>query len=96
MADLPKLRIVYYSEEVPPDVVIVGQWEVGQAEGKFDVLEVHQGSVRSLSYQAFLAARRHKLVPEGMTWEKWDASVALIESADDEGDSGESQAPLAT
>lgn len=90
--DLPRLRIVYYDDERSDDVVIVGQYEVILAERKFGRGAVADGDADAITFAAYEGARRAGVVGEGVAYDAWARSVAMVEALEP----GESPTPLET
>ena len=90
---LPRFRITYYDDGRAPDVVVVGHWEMVLAERKFGVGCAQAGNLDSIMYSAFLGAKRAKVVPDGVDYDAWASTVAVVDEA---GEVGESPAPPAT
>ena len=89
---LPRIKISYYDQDRPEDVVVCAQWELVQAERKFGVGCMEQGNLDAITYAAFLSAQRSGIVGEGLAYDAWASTVALT----DMDESGESPAPPAT
>lgn len=93
-----KCKVIYYDEERSDDVVLVGGWEIVLAERKFAGSGDHP--VEYAIYLGYLGAKRAGLVPDGLGFDAWGATVALVENADpqdsEDGGTGESPAPPGT
>jgi hypothetical protein len=90
---LPKMRVLYYDEARTPDTIIVGQWELVQAERKFGTGAVtERRDLDAITFACYLGARRAGIIADGTAYEAWAQDVAVTE----EMEPGESQAPLAT
>ena len=88
-----RYRIEYYDESRSPDVVVVGLWEFTQAERKFGVGCIQNGSLDANLYAAFLGAQRSGLTSD-LPYDTWGAAVAVIDDITDEAAApGESAAP---
>jgi hypothetical protein len=88
---IPRLTITYYDDDRSADTVLVGNWEYIQAERKFGIGEMSRGNVDALTYAAFLGAKRARIVDDGVNYDAWAQSVAVVEEVGE----GESQAPPA-
>lgn len=89
---IPRLRIVYYDQDRPPDIVVCGQWEAVLAERRYGEGSVSRGNLDAVTFAAFLGAKRSGSVPDGMDYETWASSVAQTEAIEP----GESPEPLGT
>lgn len=92
MAELNRVRIVYYDESRAPDVVVIGQWEAILADRKFGEGAISRGNLDAVTFAAYMGARRCGLISDGQSYDGWAEGVAQTEEAEP----GESPAPPAT
>jgi len=81
------LRVGYYDEAREPDDVIVGQFEYLVTQRKLNKSfrqAVLEGDVEYMSYLAYSAARRMKIITPDTSFDAWMANVASIVDAEDE------------
>ena len=90
---LTRLVVSYYDDS-SPDVVVCGMREFILAERKFGVGAIAASNMDALAYAAYLAAKRSKIVAEGVSYDAWLENVAMIGGTEDEA-AGESPAPPA-
>lgn len=89
---ITRLRVLYYDEDVAPDIVRVGMWEAHLAEQKFGDGCLQKGKLGALLYIAWLGAKRSGVLAPDVGFESWAETVALVEEVEP----GESQVPPAT